>query len=218
MSKIDVREMAEAFGVESLTNFELIKLLIRSGNKSATVEEITENLLNKYRNICDIEYSNIEDLKKIKGLGKCRAIELKAAIELGKRVQFGKTVRFEEINSSKKIGELLISKLTGISQELVIVTYLDTKNQIIKIDNVFKGTLNSTTVHPRDIFRRCLQLSASKFIIAHNHPSGVLSVSKEDIEFTNRLLKCSELIGCELLDHLIIGKDSYLSLKEEALM
>lgn len=218
MSEIDIRETAAEFGVESLNDFEIIKLLIRSGNKSASVEEIAHDFLNKYQNIAEVDFASIKQLQEIKGLGKCRAIELKAAIEFGKRVQAGKTVRYQEINSSKAIGELLINKLIGQTQELVMVVYLDTKNQIIKLDNIFKGTLNSTTVHPRDIFRRCLQLSASKFIVAHNHPSGIISVSDADLEFTNRLLKCSELIGCELLDHLIIGKDSYLSLKEESLM
>lgn len=218
MIKIDIRKTASQFGVEGLTNLELIKLLIRSGNKLYSVEEIANKFLASYPDFTDLDYATIDQLQMINGIGKCRAIELKAAIELGKRVQLAKTIRYETITSSKKIGELLIKKFTGISQENVMILYLDTKNQVIKSENIFKGTLNSATVHPRDIFRRCLQLSASKFIMAHNHPSGVISVSKQDLEFTNRLLKCGEVIGCELLDRLIIGKDSYLSLKEDGLM
>ncbi|GKQ42860.1 UPF0758 protein [Companilactobacillus sp. RD055328] len=218
MITIDVRQTAIKFGVEGLTNFELVKLLIRSGNKCHSVDEIAYDLLLRYPNFYDLDFSTLDDLQLVNGLGKCRAVEIKAAIELGKRVQNSKTIRYEEITSSKKVGELLVQKFAGISQENVVILYLDTKNQVIKLENVFKGTLNSATVHPRDIFKRCLQLSASKFIIAHNHPSGVLSVSEHDMEFTNRLLKCGEVMGCELLDHLIIGKDSYLSLKEEGVM
>lgn len=193
--------------VESMTNPELISILIGS-------KESTKKLFDEFYNI------NQLDLLPIKNINDCEDSirKVKVAIELGKRIQKNKTLRYGEITSSFKIGKMLIERYLGEVQEEVIIIFLDTKNQIIKIESIFKGTLNTATVHPRDIFRRCLELSAAKFIVAHNHPSGVISVSKQDLNFTNRLVKCSEVIGCEMLDHLIIGKDSYLSLKEEGLM
>lgn len=191
--------------IKSLTNPELLEVLLDSKEAAVAV-------LKEYPNI------NQLDLNSKNKVNEIDISKIKVAIELGKRIQKNKTLRYGEVSSSSIIGEMLVERFLGNVQEEVIAVFLDTKNQIIKIEKIFKGTLNSTTVHPRDIFRRCLELSAAKFIVAHNHPSGVISVSEQDLNFTNRLLKCSEVIGCELLDHLIIGKDSYLSLKEEGLM
>lgn len=192
-------------GIKNLTNPELLEMLLDSKDAAVAV-------LKEYPNI------NQLDLNRKNKVGKIDISKIQIAIELGKRIQKNKTLRYGEVCSSSMVGEMLVERFLGNVQEEVVVVFLDTKNQIIKIEKIFKGTLNSTTVHPRDIFRRCLELSAAKFIVAHNHPSGVISVSEQDLNFTNRLLKCSEVIGCELLDHLIIGKDSYLSLKEEGLM
>ena len=150
----------------------------------------------------------------ISGIGRVKALELKAAIEIGVRISQASQIKIGQITSSTKAGEMLLVEMQGLQQENVVVLYLNTKNEIIKKETIFIGGLNSSVAHPREIFRGAVRYSAARIIVGHNHPSGNPEPSEADIQFTRRMSECGELMGIELLDHIIIGEQEFISLKE----
>jgi len=144
-----------------------------------------------------------------------KAIELKAAMELGIRLGTAKQTKLGHITSSQKAGECIMEELKDLYQEHLIALFLNSKNEVIKKKIIFRGGLNQAVVHPREIFREAVRFSAARIIIGHNHPSGNVTPSQADIDFTRRLSECGEMMGIELLDHFIVGDHTYCSLKEE---
>ncbi|TDX49015.1 RadC family protein [Orenia marismortui] len=210
------REKLVKYGSEKLSNAELLALILRTGFQNKTALDLANNLLIACEGInCLAEYS-VEELQGIKGIGVAKATQLKAVAELSKRLVNSK-VNLIKVTSPHDVADILIPKLGYSHQEKFLVVVLDTKNQIIGLKEISKGSLNSSIVHPREVFRYAIKKSSASIILAHNHPSGDLTPSLEDINLSKRLCEVGKIVGIDVLDHLIIGKNEYTSLKSKKL-
>lgn len=205
-------------GVEYLSNEDLLAILLKCGTKDLSVKELANNILKEINNINNLKDINYEKLIKIKGIGKAKACEILASIELGKRIN-NKLNNISQIKicSSENIFEYYKNKLSDKLQEHFYCVYLDTKNQIIKDKLLFIGTINQSLVHPREVFKEAYLLSASSIICIHNHPSGNVNPSNNDIIITKQLREVGLLLGINVLDHIIIGKDKYYSFNDNGI-
>jgi DNA repair protein RadC len=154
-------------------------------------------------------------MTEIKGIGSAKAIQILAAVEIGRRITNLDYKDRYVIRSPEDGAKYLMNDMRFLSQEHFVCMYLNTKNQVIHKQTIFIGSLNASIVHPREVFREALKRSAASVIAAHNHPSGDPAPSREDIEVTKRLVECGKIIGIDLLDHLIIGENKFVSLKEK---
>ena len=212
--EVKPRERCEKHGVEALSYQELLAIVLRTGNKQKDVLELSKDVMLKFDNLFELKTASLEELQEIEGIGPVKAIELQAAIELGKRLMIEEREKGGPIISSVELGEELVLKMKDFEQEHFVVLYLNTKNEVLKKQTIFIGSLNQSVAHPREIFKAAVKSSSARLIVAHNHPSGNPEPSKQDIAFTKRIVECGKLMGIEVLDHLIIGENSYISLKE----
>lgn len=208
------RERLEQYGEKALANHELLAILLRTGTKGTNVVTLALSMLNQFEDLYYLKTASCQELMTVAGIGRIKAIELKAAIELGVRISQASQIKIGQITSSTKAGEMLLLEMRGLQQEHLVVLYLNTKNEIIKKETIFIGGLNSSIAHPREIFRGAVRYSAARMIVGHNHPSGNPEPSEADIQFTRRMSECGELMGIDLLDHIIIGEQEFISLKE----
>ncbi|MBF7016911.1 RadC family protein [Staphylococcus durrellii] len=208
------RERLLAKGEANLSNAELIAILLNTGRKGYSSIDIANELLNKVENINYLKQLSIYDLKEIKGIGLYKAIVLKAAFELGIRMHSGNLEAQVKIKKPVDVANYLMGYMQHLSQEHFVALFLNSKNIIIKQKTIFKGTLNSSIIHPREIYCEAIRWSSHALIVAHNHPSGDVTPSNEDIKTTQRLVECGDILGIGLLDHIIIGHNNYLSLVE----
>lgn len=208
------RERLEQYGEKALANHELLAILLRTGTKGTNVVTLALSMLNQFEDLYYLKTASCQELMTVAGIGRIKAIELKAAIELGLRISQASQIKIGQITSSTKAGEMLLLEMRGLQQEHLVVLYLNTKNEIIKKETIFIGGLNSSIAHPREIFRGAVRYSAARMIVGHNHPSGNPEPSEADIQFTRRMSECGELMGIDLLDHIIIGEQEFISLKE----
>lgn len=199
-------------GVESLSNEELLAIIIKTGTKNKSVKELASEILCKINTLNNLEGININTFNNISGLGKVKTIELIATIELGKRIFLKKDNNIRIIYDNPNIIYLNNKYLfTGKKQEYFYCLYLDNKNYLIERKLLFIGTINRSIVHPREIFKEAYLASASKIICLHNHPSGDVSPSLEDIRLTISLIKIGKLLGIEIIDHIILSDEKYYS-------
>ena len=206
------RERLLKYGVEALSNEELLSIILRAGTKNIGVKELSNNILKSINTINDLSDITISKLKQIKGVGKVKAITLLASIELGKRVYCeNDNLKNEVLDSSNKIYNYIKNKLINKKQEYFYAIYLDNKKRIIDYKLLFIGTLNMANVHPREIFRNAYLLSASSIICIHNHPSNDVMPSNEDIILTKKLVEIGKIQGINVIDHIIIGNNNYYS-------
>ena len=209
------REKLYRYGVKSLSNSELIAVIIRTGNKGDTAIQLAERIISlDDRGIGFLSDATLEELTDVKGIGNCKAAQLLAAIELGKRISAYKKEDNIRISGPNDITDLLMEEMRYLKKEYFKIAILDTKNQIITIENISIGNLNSSIVHPREVFNRAIKRSANSIILVHNHPSGDPTPSSEDINITNRLIEAGSILGIKVLDHIIIGDNKYISFKE----
>lgn len=212
------REKLIKRGRDSLELAEVLAILIGVGTKDNNAIELSKIVLKEFNNLRGYASLKVEDLKEIKGIGDAKACQIIAALELARRLNGPESLfQAESLSDPKKVYKAYRSEFMNEPQELFIVLALDTKLKLIKIIEVSKGTVNSTQVHPRDVFRDLIKCNASSCILIHNHPSGDTSPSMEDKLLTRRLVECSNIIGIDILDHLIIG-DNFFSFKEHGLM
>ena len=216
--EIKPRENAKKYGIEALSYQELIAIILRTGNKDKHVLDLSNEVLLNFDNLFELKTATIEELKEIEGIGPAKAIEIQAAIELGKRLTIEERQKKGQILSSVDLAEQLILEMKDYEQEHFMVLYLNAKNEVIKKKTLFIGSLNQSVAHPREIFKIAVKTSTARMIIVHNHPSGNPNPSKQDIAFTERIVECGRLMGIDILDHLIIGENSYISLKEEGII
>ena len=210
------RERLIKYGVENLSNDELIAIILKTGSKKNSVKELANNILCKVKDIRELKNMRINNLIDIEGIGKVKAIELLSAIELGRRVyesnDYNEMISLVE---PKYIINYFNYLFKDEKQECFYVIYLDSKNKYIDKKMICKGILNKSLVHPRDIFKEAYLLSACSFICIHNHPSGDATPSKEDMEITRHLKEIGNLHGINLIDHIIIGNNNYYSFYED---
>ncbi len=193
----------------------MLTILLKSGTKNNSVKQLANNILNKLDSINELKNINYNTLISIKGIKAAKACEVLAAIELGKRInkKFN-NVNEIQITSSDSIFEYYKNILEDKKQEYFYCVYLDTKNKIIKDKLLFIGTINESLVHPREVFKEAYLASASSIICVHNHPTGIPSPSKNDDIITEQLKKVGHILGIKVLDHIIIGKNTYYSFND----
>ncbi len=211
------RERMIKYGSEGLSNTELLAILLRTGSRNESVLQLANKILSELKGILHLHEITVEELTTIKGVGPAKAIQIKAAIELGRRVSKQFTIDRYIIRSPRDVANYLMEDMRYLKQEQFLILLLDTKNHVISKEIISIGSLNSSIVHPREVFKPAIKKSASAIIAAHNHPSGDSTPSKEDIQVTNRLIEAGKILGIELLDHIIIGDGKYFSLKDEGL-
>ena len=208
------RERLMSVGVSNLSNEELISIILKSGTKGYSVKQISSLVMSEYKNLDNLKNITVNKLSLIKGIGKVKAIELVASLELGKRVYYKKEKTDIILNNSELIYEYFKDLYYHEKQENFYAIYLDTKNKLISYRLLFKGTLDSSSVHPREIFKYAFLESAHSIIVMHNHPSGDATPSNQDIEITKHLIDTGKIIGIPVIDHIIIGNEKYYSFYE----
>lgn len=205
-------------GATSLSNQELIAILLRTGTRQESVLHLANRVLHHFEQIQQMKDASIEELTSINGIGQAKAVQILAAVELGRRLSSKQTdVKFT-IRSPKDAASYLMADMTSLKQEHFVVLFLNIKNQVLHRQTIFVGSLNASIVHPREIFREAVRRSAASIVCAHNHPSGNPAPSPEDIAVTKRLMEAGSIVGIELLDHLIIGDHQFISLNEKGYM
>ncbi len=209
------RERLLKEGSKTLSNQELIAILLGTGTKQESVLQLSQRILHHFNGLKLLKESTVEELKKIKGIGDTKAVQLLAAIELGSRVH---KLQMEDriiIRSPEDVSNYVMEDMRFLTQEHFVSLYLNTKNHVIHKKTIFIGSLNASIVHPREVFKEAFRYSAASIICLHNHPSGDPAPSREDIEVTKRLVESGKVVGIELLDHIIIGDQKFVSLKEK---
>jgi len=208
------RERMVRDGPSSLSNQELLAIILRTGTPKESVVKLASNVLDKFEGLRNMCHATIEEITQIKGIGYAKAAQLFAAIELGRRLS---QLPFEQglvINHPADIANYLMAEMRFLPQEHFVVIFLNSKNQMIHKQSIFIGSLNTSVVHPREIFREAVRRMAASFICVHNHPSGDPEPSANDIDVTRRLTECGLIMGIEMLDHLVIGDNQYISMRE----
>ncbi|WP_216828803.1 RadC family protein [Alkalihalobacterium elongatum] len=209
------RERLLAEGARFLSNQELLAIILRTGSKEESVLQLAQRVLQKFDGLTMLREATVEELQEIKGIGEAKAVEVCAVLELGRRITSLKLDDRYVIRSPEDVSRYVMEDMRSLTQEHFVCLYLNTKNHVLHRETIFIGSLNASIVHPREVFKEALRRSAASFICLHNHPSGDPTPSREDIEVTKRLSECGKIIGIELLDHVIIGDRTYISLKEK---
>ncbi len=213
------RERLVKYGVESLSLQELLSLIFGRGVQGESVVSISQKLMNRFGSLDQISEASIEELKEIKGLGLAKACQLKACFEISRRLKKEENLNKNQIiKQPKDLYPLLKEKIINFHKEYFMVVSLDNRSKVINIDTVSIGTLNSSLIHPRETFEVAIKNHAAAIIICHNHPSGELKPSEDDLIVTDNLIKAGKLLGIEITDHLVISKDGYFSFKEKKLI
>ncbi|AND41664.1 MULTISPECIES: DNA repair protein RadC [Cytobacillus] len=209
------RERFVLNGPQSLSNHELIAILLRTGTKDESVLQLANRLITHFEGLRLLKDASLDEITAIKGIGSAKAIQLLAAVEIGRRIS---TLTYDDrytIRSPEDGANYVMHDMRFLSQEHFVCLYLNTKNQVLHKKTIFIGSLNASIVHPREVFKEAFRRSAASIICIHNHPSGDPTPSREDIEVTKRLAESGKIIGIEVLDHLIIGENKFVSLKEK---
>ncbi|MED4866045.1 DNA repair protein RadC [Heyndrickxia faecalis] len=209
------RERLIRTGAESLSNQELLAILLRTGTKEESVLELANRLIRHFEGLRFLKDASLEEMTSIKGIGTAKAVQILAAIELGRRIANLLHDTRYVIRTPQDGANYVMNDMRFLSQEHFVCLYLNIKNQVIHRQTIFIGSLNASIVHPREVFKEALRRSAASIICFHNHPSGDPSPSKEDIEVTKRLAECGKIMGIEILDHLIIGEKKFVSLRQK---
>ena len=204
--------------IESISTIELLAIILRTGYKEKNVLDLSKEVLITFHTLKELSTTPIHELKKIKGIGPTKAIELLTCFELGRRMHAEKLLVQEKLHSPETIYHLLKDQLESKTQEHLIALYLNTKGELIKKQTLFIGSLNSSLIHPREIFKYAVIHSAASIVIVHNHPSGDPTPSSHDIDITKIIHKNSLMMDIELVDHIIIGRSKYYSFKEKGLI
>lgn len=206
------REKMGEKGASALSNLELLAVLLGSGIKGKDVFEVAKDILKLAQN--DFDNMKLETLKDIEGVGLAKACQIIAAIEFSRRFLINEGVRIRNAEEIVKLTE----ELRGKKQEYFLTLTLDGASNLIQKRTVFIGTLNQSIVHPREIFADAISDRAAGIVFVHNHPSDNVSPSKEDIAITNRLVEVAKIVGIDVIDHIIIGKDGYFSFQAEGML
>ena len=211
------RERLLNYGSESLSNQELLAILIKNGTKSKSCKDLSLEVLKKINIISDLQDITVEQLTEIPGIGKVKAIEILASIELGKRIFLAKNNKSKlKLKNAKDIYEEVRYLLYGKKQEYFYCLYFNNKLELIERKLLFMGTINRSIVHPREIFKHAYLNSASSIVCIHNHPSNDIKPSREDIYLTRQLIEIGKMNGILIADHIIVGDDNYYSFFEES--
>ncbi len=208
------RETLLLKGEAYLSDSELLAILLNNGTKDKSAITLAREIIEENDGIRNLSNITVEELSKIKGIGLAKACRIISALELGRRVSVASGLQKFKVSSPQDIGNVYMEELRYKKKEIFRVVLLNTKNVIIGAKDISEGSLNSSIVHPREVFLEAIKKSANKIILLHNHPSGDPGPSSEDISITRRLINAGQIIGIEVLDHVIIGDGNIYSFKE----
>ena len=212
------RERLERYSAGNIQLAELLAIILQTGYQGVSVLQLAQALLSKFGGLRNLAGASVQELREVHGIGPAKASQVHAAFELGKRLAVTPDIPRPIITSPLDAVNLLMEDMRYLREEHFRALFLDARNQVIVMREISVGSLNASIVHPRETFKAAVSALAAAIIVAHNHPSGDPTPSAEDMTLTTRLVKCGELIGIPVLDHLIIGDGRHLSMKEKGLM
>ena len=205
------RERLLKYGVNNLSNEELLSIVLRCGTKNKSVKELSIDILNSYKSINNLKDATINKLTKISGMGLSKSMVIIAMVELGKRIYLSTNETNIKLNNPQSIFEYCKYLFNKKEQELFYCLYFDNKQQLVGKELLFIGTVNRSITHPREIFKYAYYYSATSIICLHNHPSGDVTPSREDIEFTKSLVEIGLIQKIPIIDHIIVSNNNYYS-------
>ena len=208
------RERLIKYGLKALSDYELLAIILINGSKKDNVIELAKKIL-KENNIKALSRKRINHLKKNLGIGEAKACQIAACFELGRRLASFKDEPSPVINSAADISKIFTAEMSSFKKEHFKGIFLDSRKRLIKDETIFIGTLNASITHPREIFQAALEEGAAAVILLHNHPSGNPDPSDDDIEVTKQVVNAGEILGIDVLDHIIIGNKKYFSFREK---
>lgn len=208
------RERLMLHGPEYLAESDLVAIILRTGSVNRSAIDLAEELLAKFGGLRGLGKASVSEIARHPGVGQAKAVQLKAAIELGRRLLSGSPAQLPVIRKPQDVFDLLLGGFQDLDREHFKVLHLNTKNQVMKVETTSIGLLNSSPVHPREVFKEAVKMSSAAIILAHNHPSGDPTPSQEDLLLTTRLRNVGEVLGISVVDHIIFGDNRYVSLKE----
>ncbi|KEQ22580.1 RadC family protein [Paenibacillus tyrfis] len=212
------RERMMLYGAQALSNAELLAILLRTGTYQESAVHVAQRLLLECGGLRMLTDMSMEQLTEIKGIGEAKALQIQAGIELGRRLARSTMNETVTIRSPQDVAALLMEDLRYLQKEHFVCLFLNTKNHVIGQETLSMGSLNASIVHPREVFRAAIKRSSASIVCAHNHPSGDPTPSPEDVEISKRLVQAGEIVGIDVLDHIVIGDKRYVSLKELGFM
>ena len=207
------RERLEKQGAHALNDAELIAILLRTGMRGSSAIEIAQHLLFEFKGLSGLQKVSFAQICKIEGVGKAKAAQIKAAIELGLRLSVLTPEEKPLISTPQDVANQVQYKMAGLEQEELWVLLLDTRNRHMFTTQLYRGSLNSSSVRPAEIFKEAIRLNAASVIIVHNHPSGDPAPSPEDVNLTRMLIEAGELLEVPVLDHVVVGSRGIASIK-----
>jgi len=212
------RERLQKYGVEALSAQEILALILGRGIAGESVMTTTQRLLSQFGSLKGINNASVEELSQVRGIGIAKASQIKAAFELANRLEgYQEAGKKAPVKTPEDTVALVRGRLKGKRKEHFLALLLDTRNQLIKVSEISIGSLDTSIVHPREVFSEAISASAASVIFVHNHPSGDPEASEDDIKLTRRLAQAGEIVGIDVLDHIIVCDKKYLSLKREGL-
>jgi DNA repair protein RadC len=211
------RERLAAAGAQALSNPELVAILLRSGVPGMNAVRLAEELLRSARGLLGLHQMPYEELCRLRGIGPAKAAQLQAAIELGRRLAAASPEERPSVQSPQEAAALVQYEMGALEQEHLRVLLLDTRNRLIGIREVYRGSLNSSLIRIGEVFRDAVRNNAASVIVVHNHPSGDPTPSPEDVAVTRAMAEAGRLLDIPVLDHLIIGRTAHVSLKSRGL-
>ena len=212
------RERLQKFGAEALSAQEILALILGRGISGESVMVTAQRLLSQFGSLKGVASATLEELSKIRGIGLAKAAQIKAVFELTSRLEgYQDSGKKETVKTPEDVVSLVRGRLKNKKKEYFLALLLDTRNQLIRAAEISIGSLDSSVVHPREVFKEAVAASAASVIFAHNHPSGDPAASEDDINLTKRLAQAGEIMGIDVLDHVIVGDQKFLSLKREGL-
>jgi DNA repair protein RadC len=208
------RERMEMLGASQLSDRELLAILLATGSKDYSALELADQVLQKQQGLQNLQDISLNELMQQKGIGIAKAAAISAAVELGKRIWTSGMEYRPVIHCSEDAAKLLMGRFRGLDREHFMVVLLNQKHVVITTETISIGTINGAMVHPREVFKQAIKRSAAAMILVHNHPSGVCEPSEQDLLVTERLKEVGQIIGIDVIDHIIIGEDTYYSFCE----
>ncbi|HUV56649.1 MAG TPA: DNA repair protein RadC [Dehalococcoidales bacterium] len=212
------RERLQKFGISALSAQEILALILGRGISGESVMVTAQRLLSRFGNLKGIADASVEELSQIKGIGLAKAAQIKAAFELANRLEgYAELGDKPIVKTPEDVVGLVRGRLRGKKKEYFLAILLDTRGHLIKVSEISVGSLDTSIVHPREAFKEAISASAASVIFVHNHPSGDPEASEDDVKLTKRLAEAGEIVGIDVLDHIIIGDKNHLSLKGKGL-
>lgn len=211
------RERLLQVGERAVSTAELLAIILRTGAAGESVLRLSERLLSTFKDLPGLARASITELTQVKGVGPAKAVEIKAALEIGRRLLTTAPEEKPRVTSPADAANLLMSEMSFLEKEHLRLILMDTRNQVLSTPTIYIGSLNSSVIRIGELFRAAIKENAAAFIVAHNHPSGDPSPSPEDVAVTRQIVQAGSLLNIDVLDHIVIGHNRFVSLKERGL-